>query len=49
MQTPESSEEIRKELEESVDRDFETEYCLILANLYDTTDISCPPHDHSVT
>lgn len=49
MPTPESSEEIRKEIEDSIDREAETEFCLILAKLYDTEDMSCPPHHHNVT
>lgn len=49
MPTSESSEEIRKEIEESVDRESETEFCLVLANLYDTVDMTCPPHVHNVT
>lgn len=49
MQTLESSEEIRKAIEETVDVEMETELCLVLANLYDTEDLTCPPHNNIVT
>lgn len=49
MPTPTSSQEIRKKLEEPVDQEAEIELCLILAKLYDTVDISCPPHSNIVT